>query len=212
MEKKYQIIYIWSFIIVSSIILLLLYTPLGGDLHQSDSNEYNIVNTSVNFGGEISNSPKRSYTQQSNSGNSVAAIPSYAPKKSRYVSTNNTVGGTNNLSNNGYSVNSKSTLSSAQSTSSGGNGGGGMSTAFGGGGGSNSSENTSSQGFGGGANSPFSSSTPGSSVSVMQKATNDINDLSDPGGEDPIGDPLPVGDGLYFIIAMAVVYVLKTKK
>ena len=204
MERKYQIIYIWSFIIVSSIILLLLYTPMGGDLHQSSNNEYSIVNTSVNFGGKISNSPRRSYSQQGGGENKSNVLPTYYKRNAKSVSTNNAGGGTtDNFSNGTYTVNSRSTLSSAQNAV-GSTGGGAASTVFGGGK-SNTTSSGSSGSYGGGANSPFSNATPSSS-SVMQKATSGIDDLSDPGGEDPIGDPLPIGDGLYLLILMVLIY------
>lgn len=208
MERKYQIIYIWSFIIVSSIILLLLYTPLGGDLNQSSNNEYSIENNSVDFGGKISNSPRRSYSEQSVSGSGVNVIPTYR-KNNKTFSTNNTNTGTaDNFSNNTYSVNTRSTMSTAQTGGNSGGGGGVAPGVFGTGKADATSSAGSGSSYGGGANSPFSTTTP-SSNSVMQKSTsgtNAGNDLTDPGGEDPIGDPLPIGDGLYLLIAMVLVY------
>lgn len=207
MEKKYQIIYIWSFIIVSSLILLMLYTPLGGDLHQSDSDQYSIANTSVNFEGRISNLPKRNYSQQSTSGDNN--LPSHSSRNFKSASVHSNRGAINNLPNNGSSVNSKRTLSSAQSTG-GSNGNIAAASSTFGGGKLNASSSSNSQSEV--DNSPFSTSTPNSG-SVMQRNNNETTDnLSDPGGDELVGDPLPIGDGLYLLISMALVYVFRLKK
>lgn len=202
MEKKYQIIYIWSFIIVSCIILLLLYTPLGGDLHQTSSSNYGVVNTTVDFGGGIANSPKSKVNQYRLKDDIYInrSSDSRAYSQSNFASSGPSVG-ENTPAN--YAVGLKSNKG-LQSTK--GSGAGGGNSVF-----SKSSASSGEVKAGGGVVvSPFSSSTPSSSSgTVIQKATNDVTNLSDPGGEDPTGDPLPVGDGMYIMIILVAVYVLR---
>jgi hypothetical protein len=203
MEKKYQKLYIWSFIIVSGIILMLLYTPLGGNLHKSTYayQEYN--NTSVNFGGRIANAPKRGkYNQSSNndaininrSGYSVLSKPIVSPSgsSSSFNSTAN------------YQPSNKSELSNTGGSGAPGNG----MMALGSKGGSGNSGSGSVGGVGGGLFSSGNSSN--SSGGVMQKGTQAGFTPADPGGsddeEEDLGGPLPVGNGLYFLLFMALIY------
>lgn len=203
MEKKYQIIYIWSFIIVSCIILLLLYTPLGGDLHQTSSTNYTVVNTTVDFGGGIANSPKNKVSQYRSKDETYIsrANDSRGYSQSTFTSTRPTV--TDNSQAN-YAVGFKSN-SGSQSSKGNGSGIGNSILSK-----SKSSAASGEAQSGGVVVSPFSTSTPASANSgaVIQKATNDVTDLSDPGGEDPTGDPLPIGDGIYPMTILLFIYAL----
>jgi hypothetical protein len=77
MEKKYQKLYIWSFIIISGIILAMLYTPLGGNLHDSTFGSYdNYTTPGVNFHGKIGNAPKNGRTNQTRNYNDAMPVNS----------------------------------------------------------------------------------------------------------------------------------------
>jgi hypothetical protein len=60
------------------------------------------------------------------------------------------------------------------------------------------------------ANQPFSSEIENSSA-VMQRAEQATGDLADPGGGDP-GAPIPVGDGLPFLLILATLYFFYSAK
>lgn len=201
MGRKYQIIYIWSFIIVSGVVLLLLYTPMGGNLHKAAYGEKNryMVAPGVNYQTQVGDF-KGAYSSGSGGGQTEV----YMSDNYRNGSLgNNTsvIGGTNGISTgNGFgggSATSGGTRGSKGSDLSGG-GFGGMTLAMGGG--------TSSSSSGGGGGMPFSSS---GSSSVMQRATDgttadDTN--TDPGGEDGLGDPLPLKDDLIVLTLISVIY------
>jgi len=212
MEKKYQIIYIWSFLIISGIILLLLYTPLGGDLHYAAYNEqgrYNVA-PGVNFSSQVGG-----FSGASSSGGSY----NYSPTISAYKSPNyNAVGGAN------YSYSSSSTGFANSASYSGGGGlalpnravssggggggssGGGMMAA--GGGGRRSSNEVSNTFSGGGSlgGSLFNTTTLADG-GVLQKGTEDEEDPLDPSG-DPVEPPLgmPLGDEMWTLLFIALIF------
>lgn len=194
MEKKYQIIYIWSFIILACFILLLLYTPLGGGFNQPPTKVYTTMNKSVHFDGAIANSPKiKSSNQIVSSENEIPAasdLPNYAKKASSYKKA------TRNKSAYDYSVVTKTV--EAPNTSSGMSGGLAI---VGGGGKAENSNNVYSDNL----SQPFSEHSMGSQ---MQKAPPPPpGDPHDPGG-DPVGNPLPLGDGITTLFALAVLYTI----
>lgn len=202
MERKYQIIYIWSFIIVSGVVLLLLYTPMGGDLHkaaygeryrymvapgvnyQTQVGEFNGAYSSGSGGGQAEVYMSDNYRNGS-LGNNTSVIGG-----SSVVSTGNGFGGGSTYS--GVSRNPKGSDMS-------GGGFGGITLAMGGG-------TSSSSSSGGGGGVPFSSS---GSSSVMQRATDGttVDDTNtDPGGEENLGDPLPLKDDLIVLTLISVIY------
>jgi len=199
MEKKYQIVYIWSFIIISSVILLLLYTPLGGGLHQSITTNNVVVNPTIDFGGKIANSPKnlRSNYQPVNSN------VEYESQEGNNIKSISNVSSGSGISQN-YSS-GQSTLRSSSSSKPISNSDGSISANM-----VLSSRSASSQdGTVASANlsQPFTeSSVSQSSTAVIQKASNANPTIADPGG-DPIGDPIPVGDGLIFLLVLSLGYV-----
>ncbi|OIP84316.1 MAG: hypothetical protein AUK44_02975 [Porphyromonadaceae bacterium CG2_30_38_12] len=209
MEKKYQIIYIWAFIIVSGIVLLLLYTPLGGNLHYAAYNDqyrYMVapgVDASHQIGASFSGpSASRSYNY------SIPSIAYTSPSFKAGSGSFTTRSSPSNFSS-GYSAGGGFTLSSNRSFSAGGSGGGsGLGLlAVGGGNSSDGDNNGSVGGFGGGFN-------PGSSnTTVMQRGTSGIDDELDPGG-DPTSPPLglPLGNELYVLLFFAASYILFKQK
>ncbi|MGC3977020.1 MAG: hypothetical protein QM751_01540 [Paludibacteraceae bacterium] len=67
-----------------------------------------------------------------------------------------------------------------------------------------SSENTTS-----GGNMYYNSPENGSQLNSLQKATNDNNDIIiDPGSDPDPGSQIPVGEGVYILFAMLVVYLV----
>jgi len=205
MEKKYQIIYIWSFIIISGLILLLLYTPLGGDLHNAAYREqyrYN-VSPGVNYSNQVGSfSGSSSYGGSYNSSNLPSA---YVSPSLQGVISGGYSGSLDAGKISGYSGGGGITLSNK--TNSGGAGAGGGS-GFGmmavGGKSSGGVSNTFSGG--GSIGGSLFNSTNASNGGVMQRAGNSEDD-SDPGG-DPTGPPLPVGDELGILFLFAALFSL----
>lgn len=212
MRKNDQSIYLWSFFIVSAIVLAFLYTPLGGNLSNSPDGYYIETAPSVNFGGNIANSPKRRVTNNSYSPN-ANDVP-------QAVSTNNymsqrpvvTGGGAAQNSNlnagNGYVVSGIGLSSPVGAGGSGAGGGGGTGMmAVSGGGRSQSTGNAG--GGGGGMMAPFSND--GLSIDGPMKATNNEVSKSD-AGADPFGNPLPIGDGSLLLLLFAAIYIFIKNK
>jgi len=211
MEKKYQIIYIWSFLIISGIILLLLYTPLGGDLHYaaySEQGRYNVA-PGVNYSSQIGG-----FSGASTSGGSY----SYSPSVSAYTSPSFKVSSGANYSTTTFG-NSASyggggglALPNKTISSSGGSAGGssGMGMMAAGGGGRRSSNEVSNSFSGGGSlGGSLFNTTNLADGGVMQKGDEDdpppSGDPVDPGGE-PTGDPLPIGNELGILLLLASVF------
>lgn len=191
MKNKHQIVYIWSFIILASFILLLLYTPLGGGLKQPSPKVFRTMNRSVQFSGGITNSPRIKSSQQNigteNEILSASDLPSYARKTSVKRSSPKNQTST-------YAVVSKTTPNS-NSTS----GMGGGSYMIGGKGSPNSSGNSYSSNL----SQPFSEQAINNPP--MRKTLGVDESVADPGG-DPTGAPLPVGDGIPVLIAFAFLF------
>lgn len=200
MEKKQHIIYIWSFIIVASLVLILLYTPLGGSLHLSNNTGYQNYSTGVVFGGKINNAPRikasQPYIKNETEIKSNNNLPKYAQNINQHSSTNYS------QQTSSYNITSKNTK---ETPSAGGNSGALFAVATINSGGSSAQEvgsSTSSQ--------PFSSDVQNTGA-VMQKAVQATDDLADPGGGDP-GAPIPVGDGLPFLLILAALYFFHSAK
>lgn len=186
---------------------MLLYTPLGGNLHKSTYayQEYN--NTSVNFGGRIANAPKRGKYGNSSNNDAVNINnkSGYSALSRPIVSPSGSSSSFNSSAHYQPSSLNKSELSNSGS----GAGGNGM-MALGSKGGSGNSGSGSGGGVGGGLFSSDNSSN--SSGGVMQKGTQAGFTPADPGGsgeeDEDLGAPLPVGNGLYFLLFMALIYSL----
>ncbi len=204
MEKKYQTIYILSFVIVAGFILLLLYTPLGGGLHKSTT-IYKVENTSVNFGGKIANAPRikasQPYIKSEDEIKSSSDYPKYSQsiasaKVSQAQNSGNfdyNVAGKNDneLQNRGDGIGTTNTGVYAMRKS---------------------SDTEVNSTVGGTANSPFSAEA-GNIGPVMQKVSNDEVENT---GPDPGGDGnniiIPVGDGLPILLIMTILYLFVIKK
>jgi len=205
MEKKYQIMYTWSFIIISGIILLLLYTPMGGKLHYAAYSEQGryAVAPGVNYSSQVSGF---------SGGSSTGGSYNYSvPSQSAYTSPSyNASGGGSYATSSNYGSASYSgggggiTLTTKAISSGVGGGGAGFGAIAGGGGGSNQVSNTSSGGDMGGN---LFNNTMIADGGVMQKGTNDEDDPVDPAG-DPLGDPLPLDNELVILLLFSAFFAL----
>ncbi len=204
MEKKYQIIYIWSFIIISGIILLLLYTPLGGDLHYAAYSEQSryAVSPGVNFDRQVGN-----FSGGSSSGGSY----NYAPSQQAYVSPSFQNGGGSNFSG-GNSLNNNSNYSGGNlalssnkiksfGASSSGGAVGGMAAVS-----RKSGTEVNSTLSGGGVDGSLFNSTAINDGGVMQRAGEEDPPL-DPGG-DPTQPPLPIGNEIGALLFFAGIFTI----
>lgn len=205
MERKYQIIYIWSFIIISGIVLLLLYTPLGGNLHYaaySEESRYNVA-PGVNYQTQVGG-----FSAGSSSGSTNSAAPqAYVSESFRNGSVGggfSSMGSTSNSSSS-YGASAATSINTSRSSngaSSGGLGGGGM-LAVGSRGSKSASGSVGGGGLGGGS-VPFSSN----SGTVMQKATTAGEDALDPGGDENLGNALgaPLTDELLVLMVLISIF------
>lgn len=203
MEKKYQIIYIWSFIIISGIVLLLLYTPLGGDLHYAAYNEQNryAVSPGVNYSSQIGSLSGSNSGSSSSYGYYTAPSP-YASQSFQSISSANTTSGSSIGSGNGYNSSGLTTRSARAKS---GEGSGGSSSGFSGmtvGGKRTEVNNTFSSGSGIGGS--LTNTTTGTST-VIQRGATEEGDPLDPGG-DPTGDPLPIGNELGILLFFVLIF------
>ncbi len=206
MERKYQIIYIWSFIIISGIVLLLLYTPLGGDLHYAAYSEQGryAVSPGVNYSSQVGSF--------SGAGSSSGASYRYSPSQSAYVSPS-----LQNISGGGFSTSSSTISSSANYGGGGGialsnkkinsSGGGSSGGSFGMSVGGQQSSTEVSNTFSGGGSMGGSlfNSTVINDGGVMQRGEEDEVDPMDPGG-DPTNPPLPIGNELGVLMLFAGIF------
>ena len=215
MRKNDQAIYLWSFFIVSAIVLAFLYTPLGGNLSNSSDGYYIETAPSVNFGGRIANSPKRrvSYNSYSPSANDLPQ----AVSSNNYMSQRPVVAGggatqnTNTQFGNSYSASGLSLGASDGGGSGGATGGGGtgMMAVSGGG----RSQSTSNAG-GGAMMAPFSDD--GISTGGPMKSSTSESSSIDPGfktnegSDSPLGTP--IGDGSWLLLLFAAVYIFIKNK
>lgn len=210
MRKNDQAIYLWSFFIVSAIVLAFLYTPLGGNLSNSSDGYYIETAPSVDFGGRIANSPKRrvSYSSYSPSANDLpqAVSPNNYMSQRPVVAGGGATQNTNTQFGNSYSASGLGLGSSAEAGggSATGGGGTGMMAVSGGG----RSQSTSNAG-GGGMMAPFTSNVE--SNNTLQKFPGGVNG-ADPGDDEDLGNPLPLGDGSWLLLLFAAVYIFIKNK
>ena len=203
MKRKQQVIFIWSFIIIASFVLALLYTPLGGNLHSAVNAGHQNFTSGVSFGGKISNSPRikasQPYIKTEDEIKSNNNYPKYA-QNIKSSSSKNYSQETTNL----YAVSGK-TIADTQTPASSGNSGTLFAAASTGKGKGSTLESGIAS-----ANQPFSSEIENSSA-VMQRSSEVTGHVADPGGGDP-GVPIPVGDGLPFLLILATLYFFYSAK
>lgn len=208
MEKKYQKLYIWSFIIISGLVLAMLYTPLGGNLYTSTYGNYDkYTNPGVNYNGRIGNAPKGGRGIQTRNYNDEIPVNSgstYSVLSKPVVIGNSGSASHSNLQSGNYQAGGFGTDRNNGGLLSSGNAGGSGMIALGGRSGGSAGNATGSYSGGG----LFSSTSPSATTEgVMQKGTTDFGDeLADPGGGDPTGDPIPAGDGFYVLILFGLLY------
>ncbi|MDD3077864.1 MAG: hypothetical protein PHH37_02010 [Paludibacter sp.] len=215
MEKKYQIIYIWSFIIIGAIILILLYTPTGGNISKTNSinNSNIIINPTVDFESGIINSQNKRvivkhqplinnfYSSQNFSSNSNYSLVSENDKQQLPQSKSLLIvdSETNYRKSKNYKKNTDDTRYSSPVS---------FTSPF------SSSSKVSSEPRNltniTSIAEPFSETT--SDNSVMQKGVESTSSLLDP-GDDPV-NPLPIGKGIipFFIFAALYSIIIKFRK
>ena len=203
MKRKQQAIFIWSFIIIASFVLALLYTPLGGNLHSAVNAGHHNFTSGVSFGGKIGNSPRikasQPYIKTEDEIKSNNNYPKYAQNINSSSSKNYSQETTNP-----YAVSGK-TIADTQTPASNGNSGTLFAAASTGKGKGSTLESGIAS-----ANQPFSSEIENSSA-VMQRSSEVTGDLSDPGGG-ALGAPIPVGDGIPFLLILATLYFFYSAK
>ena len=203
MKRKQQVIFIWSFIIIASFVLALLYTPLGGNLHSAVNAGHQNFTSGVSFGGKIGNSPRikasQPYIKTEDEIKSNNNYPKYAQNIKSSSSKNYSQETTNP-----YAVSGK-TIADTQTPASNGNSGTLFAAASTGKGKGSTLESGIAS-----ANQPFSSEIENSSA-VMQRADQATGKVSDPGGGHP-GAPIPVGDGIPFLLILATLYFFYSAK
>ena len=201
MKRKQQAIFIWSFIIIASFVLALLYTPLGGNLHSAVNAGHQNFTSGVSFGGKIGNSPRIKASQpyiktedeiKSNNTKYAQNIKSSSSKNYSQETTSP------------YAVSGK-TIADTQTPASSGNSGTLFAAASTGKGKGSTLESGIAS-----ANQPFSSEIENSSA-VMQRADQATGKVADPGGGQP-GAPIPVGDGIPFLLILATLYFFYSAK
>lgn len=203
MEKKYQILYIWSIIIVAGIVLLLLYTPIGGSLHQSNDISYYRYNNGVDFGRKITNSPRTRYVQPNVESEEEIKSNIDLPKfKSTGIKKNRI--NSNNVEPTAYNIDKISKPEEA------GNQGAGTfsNSFFVTKGAKNNGLNSSFQGNI--QKNELFANENNANTSVMQKGTNETSNTSDPGG-DPSDNPIPVGNGFPVLLLLSSIYFICKK-
>ena len=203
MKRKQQAIFIWSFIIIASFVLALLYTPLGGNLHSAVNAGHQNFTSGVSFGGKIGNSPRikasQPYIKTEDEINSNTNCPRY-PQNIK--SSSSKIYSQETTSPSGVSG---KTIADTQTPASSGNSGTLFAAASTGKGKGSTLESGIAS-----ANQPFSSEIENSSA-VMQRADQATGKVSDPGGGDP-GAPIPVGDGIPFLLILATLYFFYSAK
>ena len=202
MKRKQQVIFIWSFIIIASFVLALLYTPLGGNLHSAVNAGHQNFTSGVSFGGKISNSPRIKVSQPYIKAEDEIKSNNNYPKYSQNIKRNSSKS-QGQIATSTYDVSNK-TISDSQPPA-GGNSGTLFAAAR-----INKGKGSKLESGIASANQPFSSEIENSSA-VMQRAGQATGDLADPGGGDP-GAPIPVGDGIPFLLILATIYFFYSAK
>jgi len=184
--------------------VVIIYSPIGSpDLYTS--NQYIVYSQGVNFEGGIANAPKaRSY--QTNEMPELG-VPVYTPTTKSYA-TSAPASGASGLASQAtsYSAGASTTGRTAVAAPSGGSSGGiavGTSSR-------KSQGNVSSQNVG------LSAVSLSTDLNVVDPTVNKPQAVdyspnsggTDPGDDDPIGPPIPVGDGLWLLLLMAGGYAL----
>ena len=214
MERRFQKIYVWSFIIVAGIVMLLLYTPIGGNLYtwNGDDQLYQLQ-PGVDFNKRITNSPG-SMSGGGGYNSSSYNVPNYSYNSSP-----------------GYSAGGSG--GSTESFLQGGSGGGGAmipetSNSLNSYGGQSSSETYSgsaggsgSSGAGGGSGVSGGTTLPSAELAQITENLGLTNDdevtkagnqtLGNGGATDPGGDPegpmIPVGGNVFYLLFMLIPYI-----
>lgn len=202
MDKKYQLIYIWAFILVLGIILILLYTPLGGNLYTATSGEQNKQNIApgVNYQTQIGSLGN---TASKNHSSNTYNAPYFSDAFRSGALTTNTNNQTFTNSNFGGSIGTSGSSNAGNNTrATGASAGSGALIAFSP---ISSQSNNATSGenflFGSSITSTYSTSDNG----IVQRAPHNEEDPHDPGG-DPIGDPLPLGADLILVLIGVAYY------
>ena len=206
MTKKGGKILLWilSWAILA---LVIVYSPIGSpDLYTG--NKYIVYNQGVNFSGGIANAPKsHNYTEQSEMPD--LGIPTYNPEQKSYT-VNSPVISTSKINNRtNYSVSTPATGRTG-TTSGGGAGASGIATF----GFSRSTQTNSTTNNGVGSISMTSDLTTVQDPTVTTRqgaSAGALDGGTDPGG-DPTGPPIPVGDGYWLLMLMAVGYAYWKRK
>lgn len=200
MSKRNRNIIIWA-LTWAVLFLVVVYSPIGRpDLYVGTS--YYVSNQGVNFKGGIANAPtSKSYTQTEDADIETPAYTpiessngEYAGNASKFNSQNSAGGAI--LGNKSANYSQSSTGNAALSFGSGRQQAQGTATA----------QN-------GDVSSLSSSLTLNSTATTRQSvhSTGKPNDGGPNPGGDPTGNPIPVGDGMWFLIIMAGAYVFWRK-
>lgn len=191
MKKNYNIIYIWSFIILIGFFLILLYTPIVDNFNHSSVSTYNIINTTVDFKTLKIYSPKQKNTKNTESEDNIPnndifkiKISKLKTKKTQlqYYNDYNIIE-TNNIN----SINTESNFSLLTTN----------------GKKSNSKINYSDYSI-----TDFLNSTTNNKV-PFDNLGNGVM-ITDPGG-DPIGQPIPIGNGFFTLLLLSFFYIIYKK-
>ena len=202
MKRKQQVIFIWSFIIIASFVLALLYTPLGGNLHSAVNAGHQNFTSGVSFSGKISNSPRIKASQPYIKAEDEIKSNNDYSKYSQNIKRNSSKS-QSQVATGTYAASNK-TISDSQ-TPAGGNSGTLFAAAR-----INKGKGSKLESGIASANQPFSSEIENSSA-VMQRADQATGKVADPGGGQP-GAPIPVGDGIPFLLILATLYFFYSAK
>ena len=148
------------------------------------------------FGGKITNSPKikasQAYVQSEEEIKSSVDLPKFNASNSKRARVNSN----NSESNYSVIVNTKPDIQGV------GGGGGSSSPIFA----SKGDKNVGTSSFMvGTSNNQLFANESNNTTSVIQKGTQGVSDVVDPGGGDP-GNMIPVGNGLPVLLAFAMIY------
>ncbi|MDD5185474.1 MAG: hypothetical protein PHS84_09465 [Paludibacter sp.] len=208
MTKKGGKILLWilSWAILA---LVIVYSPIGSpDLYTG--NKYIVYSQGVNFSGGIANAPKtHNYSEQYDTPD--LGIPVYTPEPKSYAV--NSFAGTSKINNGtNYSVSTPATTGRTGGTAT--NGAGGVSGIATFGFSRSTQSNTTTQNNGVGSISMTSDLTTVQDPTVTTRqgaSAGALDGGTDPGG-DPTGPPIPVGDGYWLLMLMAVGYAYWKRK
>jgi len=220
-DKRFKEIYIWSFILVAGVILLMLYTPIGGSFYNGNKQSYVELQPGVDFSKKITSSPSfRISTADNNNMPSIGVQPNKFNSSRRVVSGGNTVTSESFLQESAGTGGNFTTESSASLSnySSGVSPGSSFQTS------PYSGRNSNSSGSSGYGSLPLASTSEMSKISqnlglsdnneTLNKAGNETtsNGASDPGGDPGDETVIPVGGSEIYLALIAFIYIfVKTK-